>query len=75
MKKPAQATINNRIYEHRVVRRLSQQQLADAVEVSKQTIFAMEKGDYSPSLQLAFRLARYFEVDITTLFSYEEKEK
>ena len=75
MKKPTQATISNRIYEFRVTRRLSQQQLGEAVNVSKQTIFAMEKGNYSPSLRLAFQLARYFNVDINDLFSYKEKEQ
>ncbi|HEY0965616.1 MAG TPA: helix-turn-helix transcriptional regulator [Candidatus Saccharimonadales bacterium] len=62
------------VYEHRALRRLSQQQLADAVGVSKQTILMMEKGNYSPSLTLAFRIARYFSVDITEVFSYEHKE-
>ncbi len=54
---------------------MSQQQLADAVDVSKQTILMMEKGNYSPSLALAFRIARYFNVDINEVFSYERKEE
>lgn len=53
---------------------MTQQELADAVGVSKQTVFVMEKNDYSPSLVLAFRIANYFEVDINELFSYERKE-
>lgn len=61
------------MYEHRVVRRITQQQLADAVDVSKQTILAMEKGNYSPSLVLAFKIAQFFEVDINDLFTYNEQ--
>lgn len=62
--------IKNRVYEYRVLRRMSQQALADAIGVSKQTIFLMEKNDCSPSLILAFRIAKYFEVDVTDIFSY-----
>lgn len=65
--------ILNKVYEHRVIRRLTQQQLADAVGVSKQTIVAMEKGVYSPTLALAFRIAIYFDVSITDIFSYNKK--
>lgn len=50
---------------------MTQQQLADAVGVSRQTIVAIEKGNYSPSLELAFRLAALFETPIQDVFSYE----
>lgn len=50
---------------------MTQQQLADAVGVSRQTIVAIEKGNYSPSLELAFRLAEVFEKPIQDVFSYE----
>ncbi len=66
--------IHNTVYEHRVLRRMSQQALADSVGVSKQTIYMMERGDYSPSLVLAFRLAEAFKVPITELFIYKEGE-
>ncbi|PFE02806.1 transcriptional regulator [Bacillus cereus] len=66
--------IVNKVYEHRVLRRMSQKDLADAVGVSKQTIFVMEKNNYSPSLVLAYRIANYFEVDINEIFSYVGKE-
>lgn len=72
MKQQSEASISNRVYEHRVLRKLSQRELADAVGVSKQTIFAMEKGNYAPSLTLAFKLAHYFNVDIPTLFTYND---
>lgn len=74
MKKEYNDIIKNKVYEFRVLKRMTQQELADAVGVSKQTVFVMEKNDYSPSLVLAFRIANYFEVDINELFSYERKE-
>ncbi|MGE6260113.1 helix-turn-helix transcriptional regulator [Heyndrickxia sporothermodurans] len=66
--------IVNKVYEHRLLRRMSQKELADAVGVSKQPIFVMEKNNYSPSLVLAFRIANYFEDDINKIFSYVRKE-
>lgn len=53
---------------------MSQKELADAVGVSKQTIFVMEKNNYSPSLVLAYRIANFFKVDINEIFSYVRKE-
>ena len=50
---------------------MTQQQLADAVGVSRQTIVAIEKGNYSPSLELAFRLAYIFETPIQEVFTYD----
>lgn len=67
-------SISNNVYEHRVLQRLTQQQLAEAVGVSKQTIVAMEKGNYSPSLALAFKIARFFKKDINDLFSYQTED-
>ena len=49
---------------------MTQQQLADAVGVSRQTVVAIEKGKYSPSLELAFRLAEVFDTPIQEVFSY-----
>lgn len=67
-------SVSNKVYEFRVLRRMSQKDLADAVGVSKQTIFVMEKNNYSPSLVLAFRIANFFDVDINEIFSYVGKE-
>lgn len=53
---------------------MTQQQLADAVGVSRQTIVAIEKGNYSPSLELAFRIAFTFKTPITEVFIYEHVE-
>lgn len=64
--------IENKVYEYRVLRRLSQQQLADAVGVSKQTIYVMEKNHYSPSLLLAFRIAEYFDAELDNIFTYKK---
>ena len=62
--------IENKVYEHRVLKRMTQKDLADAVGVSKQTIFVMEKNNYSPSLILAFRIADFFNVDVNDIFTY-----
>lgn len=67
-------SITNKVYEYRVLRRMSQKELADAVGVSKQTIFVMEKNNYSPSLVLAYRIANFFKVDINDIFSYKKEE-
>ncbi len=51
---------------------MTQQQLADQVHVTRQTIVALEKGKYSPSLELAFRIARAFDVGLEEVFFLEE---
>ena len=53
-------------------KKLTQQTLADEVGVTRATINAMEKGAYNPSLELAFRLARFFKVDIQSIFFVED---
>ena len=50
---------------------MTQQQLADEVGVSRQTIVAIEKGNYSPSLELAFRIAHIFNTPLEEVFTYE----
>lgn len=50
---------------------MTQQQLADEVRVSRQTIVAIEKGNYSPSLELAFRLANIFNTPLEEVFTYD----
>jgi len=50
---------------------MTQQDLADKVGASRQTIMAIEKGKYSPSLELAFKIADVFEKSIGEVFSYE----
>ncbi len=53
---------------------MTQQALAQAVSVSRQTIVAIEKGKYSPSLEVAFKIADVFGVDISEVFQYVEVE-
>lgn len=60
--------MNNRLRELRAIRRWSQADLADRLDVSRQTINAVETGRYDPSLPLAFKLAALFELPIEALF-------
>ena len=60
--------MNNRLRELRKSRRLSQAELAEALEVSRQTINAVEADKYDPSLPMAYRLAAFFGVPVEELF-------
>ncbi len=64
--------MKNRLEELRKERGIKQEQLASVLEVSRQTISSLEKGRYNPSIQLAFKIARYFEMSIEDIFIYEE---
>lgn len=65
-------TIKNNIRTLRFFRQeMTQEQLAELVGVTRQTIIAMEKGKYSPSLELAFRVALAFGVPLEQVFTYE----
>lgn len=64
--------MKNRIKVLRAGRDMTQAQLASEVEVSRQTINAIEKGKFDPSLPLAFRIARLFELSIEDVFQDEE---
>ncbi|WP_312087308.1 helix-turn-helix transcriptional regulator [Acinetobacter variabilis] len=66
--------LKNDIIVFRAKKRWTQQQLADAVAVSRQTITALEKEKYNPSLIMAFKLANVLETTIEELFSYAEEE-
>lgn len=68
-----QLRIVNRLHVLRAERRITQEQLAKEIGVTRATIVAIERGGYNPSLELAFRIARYFRTDITTIFSVEEE--
>jgi len=68
-----QLRIVNRLHVLRAEQRLTQEQLAKEVGVTRATIVAIEGGGYNPSLELAFRIARYFKTDIQTIFSVEEE--
>ena len=67
--------INNNIRKLRFFNNeMTQQELAEKVGVTRQTIIAMEKGKYSPSLELAFRIARVFSVPLEEVFSYDPED-
>ncbi|GED72976.1 transcriptional regulator [Brevibacillus reuszeri] len=68
-------TISNHIRNLRFhYNEMTQQQLADKAGVTRQTIVAIEKGNYSPSLELAFRIARVFGKSIEEVFQYDDKQ-
>ena len=63
---------NLKLKAARAAKDLSQQALADLVGVSRQTISQIERGDYSPSVTLALKLAKLCQVSVEDIFSYEE---
>ncbi|MBU6081924.1 MULTISPECIES: helix-turn-helix transcriptional regulator [Allobacillus] len=66
--------MKNKLSEIRKQHRMNQQELADVLEVTRQTIGSIENGRYDPSLQLAFKIARYFDMAIEEIFSDERGE-
>jgi putative transcriptional regulator len=67
-----QLKIVNRLNVLRAEQRITQEKLAKEVGVTRATIIAIEGGGYNPSLELAFRIARYFKTDINSIFSIAE---
>jgi len=65
--------VKNRLEEVRKQHGIKQEELADKLEVSRQTIGSLENGRYNPSILLAFKIARYFEMSIEDIFIYEEE--
>lgn len=66
--------MKNRLEELRKQRGIRQEELANALEVSRQTIGSLENGRYNPSIILAFKIAKYFGMSIEEIFIYEEVE-
>lgn len=66
--------LNNRLKECRARVGLNQQELGRMVGASRQTISLIERGDYSPSVTLAIKIARVFEEPVENVFIYEEEE-
>ncbi len=58
----------------RAMRDITQEDLASSVGVTRQTILAIENGKYDPSLELAFKIAKYFETTIEKIFLYKESK-
>lgn len=65
--------LKNRLEEIRRSKGIKQEDLARALEVSRQTIGSLENGRYNPSINLAFKIARYFNMSIEDIFIYEEE--
>ena len=63
--------MKNRLEELREQMGIKQEELAEALEVSRQTIGSLENGRYNPSILLAFKIARYFGMSIEEIFIYE----
>ncbi|WP_319378586.1 helix-turn-helix transcriptional regulator [uncultured Methanocorpusculum sp.] len=63
--------MKNKIKVYRAMHDLTQDALAKELAVTRQTILAIEKGKYDPSLELAFRISRYFQTTIEEIFSFE----
>lgn len=66
--------MKNLLEELRAKQGFTQQDLADKLEVSRQTIISLEQGRYNPSILLAFKAARLFKLTIEEIFIYEEGE-
>ncbi|MBM7453752.1 putative transcriptional regulator [Acholeplasma morum] len=66
--------MKNILEELRKDKMISQEDLANALSVSRQTIISLEKGKYNPSILLAFKIARYFDKAIEEIFMVEEGE-
>ncbi|QQK06882.1 helix-turn-helix transcriptional regulator [Miniphocaeibacter halophilus] len=66
--------MKNRLRELRKERGINQEELAEALEVTRQTIGSLENGRYDPSINLAFKIAKYFNMQIEDIFIYEGEE-
>jgi putative transcriptional regulator len=66
--------MKNELERLRKERKLSQEDLAEILEVSRQTIISLEKGKYNPSILLAFKIAKYFNQTIEDIFIYESEQ-
>jgi len=68
------AMAKNRLKVLRAMHGMTQEALAEKLQVSRQTVIAIENNKYNPSLDLAFKLARLFDLSIEEIFEYEEDE-
>ncbi|MFC3928320.1 helix-turn-helix transcriptional regulator [Streptococcus caprae] len=67
--------METRIQELRKAGKISQAELADALDVTRQTIISLEKGRYNASLELAYKIAKYFNLTIEEVFIFEEEKE
>lgn len=73
-KEESRVPLNNRLKEFRARLNINQQQMGQMVGVSRQTISLIERGDYSPSVTLALKIAKVFDAKVEDIFSYVESE-
>lgn len=66
--------MKNKLEELRKEKELSQEMLANILDVSRQTVSSLENGRYNPSLILAFKIAKYFKKNIEEIFIYKEED-
>lgn len=66
--------MTNNIRVERAIKRITQQQLAEMIQVSRQTINAIEQGKYVPSTVLALKIAKIFEKNVDEIFALEDKD-
>ncbi|MFA7676356.1 MAG: helix-turn-helix transcriptional regulator [Candidatus Shapirobacteria bacterium] len=66
--------MKNKLKIYRVTKNLTQEQLADKIGVSRQTIIAIESNRYLPSITLAFKIANFFKVNIEDIFIYQQEK-
>jgi len=64
--------VQNRLKDFRSSKGLNQQEMGERVGVSRQTISLIERGDYSPSITLALKIAHFFETSVEEIFIYKE---
>ena len=67
--------MKNRVRVYRAINDLTQEELAKKIGVTRQTVLAIEKGKYSPSLDVAFKMAKIFGVKIEEIFIYEDPQE
>ena len=65
--------VTNSLQKHRDEKKLTQQSMGDAVGVTRQTIIAIEKGNYTPSVLLALKIAKYFKKPVEDIFQLEKE--
>lgn len=74
MAKKSKYVFESKIHVYRATKRMSQQELADLVGVSRQTIVQLERNRYNPSMLLAYSIAQVFGVTIEDLFDFKEND-
>ena len=74
MAKKSKDAFESKIHIYRATKRMSQQELADLVGVSRQTIVQLERNRYNPSMLLAYSIAQVFDVTIEDLFDFKEND-